>query len=134
MYMDWWVHTFNLPLKHPILQSYTFEELVYEYHAYQERKAAYAASIEEEADKIEEAKAKADEEWADQMEREEAEERAREEAAKAKKAEEAKKESQAQLDPRKDPANIKWMEEQIEKAKKKMGPEFGEDLKVSFDD
>jgi len=137
MYMDWWSQHYNRPLKDPILQTYTFEELMYEYHTNQERKAAQNSVIELDADKIEEAKEQADQEWADKMEKEEAEELAQLIAAKKKKAAEeeaAEKKAAEQLDPSKDPSNVEWMEQQIERAKKEIGPEFGKDLKVSFKD
>ena len=135
MYMDWWSQFYKRPLKDPILQTYTIEELMYEYHTNKERKAAQSTVIEGDADKIEEAKEKADQEWADKMEQEEAREMAaKRAAAEKKKAEAEKKKAAEQQDPREDPENVEWMEQQIEKAKKEMGPEFGKDLKVSFED
>lgn len=60
-------------------------------------------------------------------------------------AEEERKEAQATdpkvqsektppADPTKDPANIKWMEEQIRLAKQHLGDDFGEDLELTFDE
>jgi len=123
MYISWWSQNYNRPLKDPLLLSYTLEELIYEYHEQQERKASQSAEQEQDADKIEEAKEQADTAWADKMEAEEAAEEAAKEAAKAE-----------QLDPSLHPDNVEWMQQQIEKAKEEMGPSFGEDLKVSFDD
>ncbi len=55
-------------------------------------------------------------------------------------AEEEEKQEQAALeakekplDPTQDPANIKWMEEQIEKAKELYGDDFGEDITEVFE-
>jgi hypothetical protein len=116
--MSWWSEKYNRPLKDPILLSYSLEELAYEYYLSIERKAFENENIEAENDKIGEAKLKADQEWADQMEAEEAEE-----------AEEA-----APPDPALDPANAKWMQEEIEKNKKELGEDFGEDLNLNFGD
>lgn len=68
-------------------------------------------------------KEKADLDWA---EREEQRELA---ALKAK----AAKKASPPPDPTKDPANVKWMEEQIAAAKKTHGDTFGEDIDESFE-
>lgn len=65
------------------------------------------------------------EDWAEKMEREEREAELR---AQAKKSEELIE------DPTKDLENIKWMEEQLEKAKVLHGESFGEDLELKFDE
>lgn len=72
--------------------------------------------------KIEEEKDKANEDWAEKMEREELE------AEMRKSSTESKSE-----DPTKDPANVAWMEKQIEEAKAVYGETFGEDIEESFD-
>jgi len=126
--MSWWSQTYNRPLKDPILQTYTLEELIYEYNEYNERKASIEISLEQEADKIEEAKEQKAHDWADEMEKEDI----LIEAAKAKaKADKAVKE---QSDPREDPKNLEWMEKEIQKAKEKHGDDFGEDIKMDFND
>ena len=104
-------------MKDPLLLSYTFEELMYEFHSVRENEKAIVEKAEQETDKIEEAKEKETLSWVEQMEAEEAAE-----AAKA-----------AAEDPSKNPANIKWMEEQLALDKKTFGEDFGEDLNLDFD-
>ena len=99
-------------MKDPLLLSYTFEELMYEFHSVREDEKAIVERAEQETDKIEEAKEKATLDWVEQMEAEEAAERAE--------------------DPSKDPANIKWMEEQLALDKKMFGEDFGKDLDLDF--
>lgn len=113
--MQWWCNRYNKPLKDPMLLSYSLEELAYEYYLFNESSAAAAERIEAEGDKIEEAKEKADQEWADQMEAEEGDE-------------------SAPPDPTLDPANLEWMQQEIEKNKAELGEDFGEDLSLSFED
>lgn len=72
--------------------------------------------------KIEEDKDKANEDWAEKMEREELEAEMRKSQAQPKSE-----------DPTKDPANVAWMEKQIEEAKAVYGETFGEDIEESFD-
>lgn len=79
--------------------------------------------LEQEDVKIEEAKDKANEDWAERMEREEMEAELRAQAAKP--PEEA--------DPTKDPENMKWMEEQLRINKQIHGDTFGEDIDESFE-
>lgn len=81
-------------------------------------------ALEQEDVKIEEAKDKADEDWAERMEREEREAELRAEAAK----------SEAKSDPTKDPENVKWMEEQIRVNKQIHGETFGEDIELDFNE
>jgi len=106
-------------MKDPILQTYTFEELLYEYHSIAERQKAELEQVEEEADKIELDKEKVGQDWADQMEAEDA-------------AKEAAEEAQRAADPSLDPDNVKWMDEQIQKEKEIHGESFGEDLNLDF--
>ena len=120
---SWWSRTYNRPLKDPLLLSYSLEELIYEFYDRIERQAANEERVEWETDKIEEEKEKADLDWAEREERKELE------ALKAK----AAKKVEAPPDPTKDPANIKWMEEQIAAAKKTHGDTFGEDIDESFE-
>jgi hypothetical protein len=101
-------------MKDPILQTYSFEELAYEFHSVREHKKVQVEYTEQETDKIEEDKDKQAQEWADQME-----------------AEEAAEQLKAQ-DPLKDPSNIKWMEEQIAKHKEEFGEDFGDDVSLDF--
>jgi len=119
---SWWSRTYNRPLKDPVLLSYTLEELIYEFYDRIERTTAEKEQFESEADRIEEEKEQAVLDWAEQEERKEIE------ALKAKSA----VHSQATADPTKDPANIKWMQEQIEAAKKVHGDTFGEDIEEDF--
>lgn len=120
---SWWSRTYNRPLKDPILLSYTLEELLYEFYDRIERQAAEEDRIELETDTIEMAKEKADLDWAEREEQKELE---------ALKAKAAKQES-VKPDPTKDPANIKWMEEQMAAAKKIHGDTFGEDIDLNFE-
>lgn len=120
--MSWWSDKYNRPLKDPVLLSYTLEELAYEYYLSIERRAADNERIELDNDKIEEAKDSAAQEWADKMEAEE--------AAESEKA----KENIGSADPTLDPANVKWMEQEIEKNKQELGEDFGEDLSLNFED
>lgn len=121
---SWWSRTYNRPLKDPLLLSYTLEELLYEFYDRIERQKAQEESLEQESDKIEEAKEKADADWAEKMEREEREAELREQAAELEKA---------KSDPTKDPENIKWMEEQLRIGKQVHGETFGEDIDDRFE-
>jgi hypothetical protein len=118
---SWWSRTYNRPLKDPLLLSYTLEELLYEFYDRIERQKAQDEQLEQDSVKIEEAKEKADIDWAERMEREEREAEMRAQAAKP------------TVDPTKDPANIKWMEEQLQVGKAVHGETFGEDIEESFE-
>jgi hypothetical protein len=118
---SWWSSTYNRPLKDPLLLSYTLEELLYEFYDKLERQKAAQEKVTKEADKIEEDKDKAVLDWAEAEEKRELEEM--EQHA-----------SKAFNDPLKDPENVKWMREQIAKAKEVHGQEFGEDVELSFDE
>ena len=104
------------------MQTYTIEELLYEFYDRIERQKASEEALDQESDKIEVAKEKEAEDWAEKMEREEREAEMRAEAAKSE-----------QLDPTKDPANIAWMEEQLRLGKAAHGETFGEDIEESFE-
>jgi hypothetical protein len=116
---SWWSRTYNRPLKDPILLSYTLEELIYEFYDRIERTEAESEQLESDADKIEDDKERAVLDWAEQEERKEIQQALKAQAA---------KQSQVTSDPTKDPENIKWMQEQIEAAKKVHGVTFGEDI------
>jgi hypothetical protein len=99
-------------MKDPLLLSYTFEELLYEFYSVREHEEAIIERVKQEADKIEEAKEEADLDWVARMEAEEA-------AAEA-------------SDPSNNPDNIKWMEEQLALDKETFGEDFGEDINLDF--
>ena len=120
---SWWSRTYNRPLKDPILLSYSIEELLYEFYDRIERSKAEEERLEQDSVKIEETKDKVNEDWAERMEREEQEEAKREKA---------KQLDQLTKDPTKDPANVAWMEEQIQKGKEEFGETFGEDINEGF--
>jgi hypothetical protein len=122
---SWWSRTYNRPLKDPLLESYTIEELLYEFYDRIERAKAYEEQLERESDKIEEEKDKEAEDWAERMEREEREAEMRKGAAKS---------EANNSDPTKDPANMAWMEEQLRAGKDMFGETFGEDIEEKFDE
>jgi hypothetical protein len=117
---SWWSNTYKRPLKDPLLESYTLEELLYEFYDKMERQQAAEERVASEADKIEETKEKEVLDWAEAEEKRELEEMQLKAAKQA-------------TDPVKDPANQKWMEEEIRKAKEQFGPEFGEDISADFE-
>jgi hypothetical protein len=121
---SWWSRTYNRPLKDPLLLSYTIEELLYEFYDRIERSKAEQERLEQVDVKIEEDKDKSNEDWAEKMEREELEAEMRKSGAKS---------SEPIPDPTKDPANVAWMEKQIQEAKAIYGESFGEDIKDDFD-
>jgi hypothetical protein len=116
---SWWSKTYNRPLKDPILTSYTLQELLYEYFEKTERILAEKERTDADSDKIEEENYDAALAWAEEEERKELEAL----AAKEKKP----------VDPLKDPNNLKWMEEQMKKAKEVYGNDFGEDIVEVFE-
>ena len=120
---SWWSRTYNRPLKDPLLQTYTLEELLYEFYDRIERAKADEERLEQEDVKIEEEKDKRNEDWAERMEREEMEAEMRKSGAESSKPAE---------DPTKDPANVAWMEKQIQEAKQIYGEDFGEDIEDDF--
>lgn len=111
-----------------MLQSYTTEELLYEYYDRFERVRAEELHSEEESDKIEDGKLKQTMDWAEAEEKAELERLMAEE--KAKKSEE----SASVVDPTSDPANREWMDKQIQEAKEVYGDSFGEDIEDNFED
>jgi hypothetical protein len=121
---SWWSSTYNRPLKDPLLESYTLEELLYEFYDKMERQKAAEERVAQDADKMEVAKEREVLDWAEAEEKKELEEMQRS-AALA---------SQKKTDPTKDPANVKWMNEQMSLAKQAYGDSFGEDVEASFDE
>lgn len=118
---SWWSTTYNRPLKDPLLESYTLEELLYEFYDKMERQKAAEERTAKDADKMEEAKEKEVLDWAEQEEKKELEEM-------------RKMADKSNADPTKDPENVKWMKEQLEKAKQAFGDSFGEDIEEEFDE
>lgn len=121
---SWWSRTYNRPLKDPLLLSYTLEDLLYEFYDKIERRAAEEERSESDSVKIEEDKEKAVIDWAEQEEKKELD------ALKSKAAEEESKPTQ---DPAKNPDNVAWMEEQLNKGKQVFGDTFGDDIEEEFE-
>ncbi len=117
--MSWWSKTYNRPLKDPLLLSYTVEELLYEFYDKIERRLAEEEQHKQESDKIEDNKEKEALDWAEQEEKKEL-------------AQEDGKKPNTD-DPTKDEGNVRWMQEQLEKAKQAYGESFGEDIDESFE-
>ena len=115
---SWWSNLYNRPLKDPLLESYTLEELLYEFYDKMERQKAQEERATKEADKMEEAKEKEVLDWAEEEEKKELEEL---------------RKAAANNNPAQDPENIKWMNEQLEKYKEVYGDSFGEDVDETFD-
>ena len=137
---NWWCRQYNRPLKDPLLKQYTTEELAYEFYLINEIDTFTAEKINEVNDRIEEELYQKDIDWADEMEADELAEEARIKVKKAKKAKEAKEAEEAKIkekektyDPLKDPEQLKWMEEEIEKNKSVFGEDFGEDVSLDFE-
>jgi len=117
---SWWSRTYNRPLKDPLLLSYTFEELLYEFYDKIEREKAAQEATEQETDKIEEAKEQSEQDWAEQEEKRELAELAKQNGSKP--------------DPAKDKDNLKWMEDQLLAQKEILREDFGEDINLSLDE
>ena len=125
--MNWWCNHYNRPLKDPLLQQYTTEELAYEYYLINEYDVVREEKAKAEDDRIEEARLQEAEDWADMMEaEEEAERKAAEERKKAK--------EEPEFDPVNNPEQREWMEKEIEKNKLFFGEDFGEDVSLKFED
>ena len=124
---SWWSKLYNRPLKDPLLQSYTLEELLYEFYDKVERNLADEERASNAEIREEEVKDKGFDDWAAEEERKEAE-------ATAKKSKSSTPEEKPAVDPAKDPANVKWMEEQIRLAKAELGDDFGDDLELNFNE
>jgi hypothetical protein len=126
---NWWCNHYSRPLKDPLLEKYTTEELAYEYYLLGELAAYRAELANEENDRIEEERIEDAEAWADQMEAEEEEA----EAARLKALEEKKEIKEEEPNPLDDPQNQQWMQEEIEKNKLVFGEDFGEDVSLDFE-
>jgi len=114
--MNWWSIHYNRPLKDPLLQTYTLEELAYEYYMVKQARLAHDEQAKADTDRIEENKIQAELDWADAMEKEE---RLEEESASA---------SEEPYNPIVDPNNIEWMEKHMELEEE----EEGGDLSIDF--
>lgn len=121
---SWWSRLYNRPLKDPLLKEYSLEDLLYEFYDRIEREAAEEERVKGSEVREEEAKEREVLDWAAEEERKEAEANARDGAAATDKP----------VDPTKEPDNIRWMEEQIRKAKAELGDDFGNDLELNFDE
>ena len=122
---SWWSRLYNRPLLDPLLQTYSLEQLLYEFYDRVERQAAEEERKINDDEKEEENKEKADLDWAEKMEQEELAEM---------KANAAATEVKKDQDPTKDPENVKWMEEQMKLNKQLFGETFGEDIEEKFDE
>lgn len=121
---SWWSRIYNRPLLDPLLQSYTLEQLLYEFYDRVERNAAEEERITNTDKMQEEQKEKINLDWADEMEQKDlAQTKAQAAALEAKKFE----------DPTKDPENVKWMEEQMKIHKEQFGETFGENIEENFE-
>lgn len=109
----WWSETYNRPLKDPILDSYTIEELTYEYYDKIERRKAAEDAIEEESDRMEDEALESNLAWAEEEERKEREEMLK------------------QLEEEKE-ANKEWMQQELDKARQEHGDDYGEDIDLDF--
>ena len=133
---SWWSHTYNRPLKDPLLETYSVEELLYEFYDRIERQAARLERLETDDDRIEEEKERAVLDWADAEEKRELEEaKLKAETTETTQATETTEEPDVPApDPTKDPENIAWMEKQLLEAKAIYGESFGEDIDENFDE
>lgn len=116
---SWWSNLYNRPLKDPLLESYTLEELLYEFYDKMERQKADSERVIKEADKMEDVKEKEVLDWAEEEERKELAELQK---------------STAAANPVQDPENVKWMDEQLSKYKEEFGEDFGDDIEETFDE
>ena len=125
---SWWSRTYNRPLKDPLLESYTIEELLYEFYDRQERELAADSHVDQDADRIETKKIEQNLDWAEEEEKKELE------ALRAKQAAEAN--AAEPVNPLEDPSNKEWMQKKIEEdmaiAKEAFGSDFGEDIDEDF--
>lgn len=128
---NWWCKTYSRPYKDPLLQTYTLEELLYEFFDRVEREKASEEHVDADADRIEDTKVQENLDWAEQEERRELE------ALRKQQEEIAKKAEATSMDPTEDPDNKAWMEQVLEKdiaqAKKQFGDDFGEDIDEDFE-
>lgn len=111
-----------------MLLNYSLEELLYEFYDRIEREKVRVEQLEQEDDRIELEKEQADLDWAEQEElREMAAEKVN------MKAQPKKDDAVSAQDPTQDPANVKWMEDQIRLAQE-LDPTFGQDINDSFNE
>jgi biopolymer transport protein ExbB/TolQ len=108
---SWWSRTYSRPLKDPLLQEYTLEELYYEYRDHTERRIAAEEQADDAADNIEQQKMDEALSWA---------------------AAEEEKESKEDISEVSE-ADQEWMKSIIEEAKQEYGEDFGENVGVDFD-
>lgn len=116
-----------------MLQTYTFEELLYEFYDQKEREDYRQQNSKENSDKIEADRLQESLDWAEQEELRELEEY---------KAQQAKKQNQSEDTYKPTAEDEAWMEkvmkeEQdriISKGKEQFGDDFGEDMTGSFED
>jgi len=113
----WWSNTYNRPLKDPILQQYTLNELLYEFHLRNYDNVSKDFAVEKEADIIENERLEEALSWAEEEERKEREQA----AATIKEEPEEPEESLAEQE---------WMQKEIDKAKQELGDDFGEDFSL----
>jgi hypothetical protein len=113
----WWSKTYGRPLKDPLLQQYTLEELYYEYRLRVEYDEAATEKATEEADKIEEQKYDDALAWAE-----------------AEEAKELNGDNPVRSESGVTEEDKAWMEEQIRQAKELYGESFGEDIVEDFED
>jgi len=110
------------------LESYTIEELLYEFYDRQERELAADSHVDQDADRIETKKIEQNLDWAEEEEKKELE------ALRAKQAAEAN--AAEPVNPLEDPSNKEWMQKKIEEdmaiAKEAFGSDFGEDIDEDF--
>lgn len=125
---SWWSRTYNRPLKDPLLETYTVEELLYEFYDRQERELAQETNHDADADRIETEKVQQNLDWAEEEERKELEVLRVQQAG--------EKPPVEPVSPLDDPANKAWMDKQvqqdIELAKQTLGADFGEDIDEDF--
>jgi hypothetical protein len=119
----WWSNKYNRPLKDPLIQDYTIEELYYEYRLHTEFTLAAEEKSTQESDKIEEQKQDATLAWADAEEAKELEE-----------LKEKMKQNSQNKDVTITKDDTEWMSKQIESAKETYGDSFGEDITEDFSD
>ncbi len=112
---SWWSNHYDRPLKDPVLQSYTLEELLYEYHDKVERRKAEEDLSDKEADRIEEGRIEENLSWAEEEERKELDLFKKQEAA-----DEAQRKAEEQIE--------------IERQVGAIGDDFGEDIDTDFGD
>ena len=127
---SWWSKTYNRPLKDPLLETYTVEELLYEFYDRYFRELAAENQVNEVTDTIEAKRVQENLDWAEQEEKRELEAMRAQQTTAPKPAEEP-------ASPLDDPANKAWMEkvmqQELELAKQALGSDFGDDINEDFE-